>query len=130
MPDAKTPFHAIAPAVSAPNVTRDPELHAKAASHPAPVSMAELRAQVDLLLRITARQEGRCGARTRKGEPCQAKGRLHGKRCRMHGGCSTGPRTEPGRARIAEAQRNRWAQWRAANRPGAAPQPPSETTAR
>jgi hypothetical protein len=45
----------------------------------------------------------RCGARTRAGCPCRAPA-IHGKlRCRMHGGRSTGPRTEAGRARIAAA---------------------------
>ena len=29
-------------------------------------------------------------------------------RCRFHGGLSTGPKTEAGRARIAETQRRRW----------------------
>ena len=29
-------------------------------------------------------------------------------RCRFHGGLSTGPKTETGRRRIAEAQRRRW----------------------
>ena len=46
----------------------------------------------------------RCGAKTRAGTPCKKaaiKGRV---RCRNHGGASTGPRTEAGRARIATAQ--------------------------
>jgi len=56
----------------------------------------------------------RCAALTRKGTPCRAKA-LPGKtRCKFHGGASTGPRTAEGRARIAEAQRKRWADWRAA----------------
>ena len=55
----------------------------------------------------------RCGAKTRSGTPCRAKP-LPGKtRCKFHGGMSTGPRTTEGRARIAEAQRRRWAEWRA-----------------
>jgi hypothetical protein len=33
-------------------------------------------------------------------------------RCRFHGGLSTGPKTEAGRARIAEAQRRRWCLYR------------------
>jgi hypothetical protein len=33
-------------------------------------------------------------------------------RCRFHGGLSTGPKTEAGRARIAEAQRRRWRLYR------------------
>ena len=46
----------------------------------------------------------RCGAKTRAGHPCK-KAALKGReRCRNHGGASTGPRTEEGRARIAAAQ--------------------------
>lgn len=46
----------------------------------------------------------RCGARTRAGLACQAPA-LHGKlRCRMHGGGSTGPRTEAGMARVRAAR--------------------------
>jgi len=40
-----------------------------------------------------------CGAKTRKGAPCQAKALLNG-RCRNHGGLSTGPLTPEGRARL------------------------------
>jgi hypothetical protein len=46
----------------------------------------------------------RCGARNRAGCPCRAPA-LRGKlRCRLHGGHSTGPRTEQGRARIRAAR--------------------------
>jgi len=42
-----------------------------------------------------------CLARTRSGESCR-KPPLKGKRrCRLHGGLSTGPKTKEGRARIA-----------------------------
>ncbi|WP_428849225.1 HGGxSTG domain-containing protein [Thetidibacter halocola] len=61
-----------------------------------------------------------CGARTRKGTPCRAKSEPGKRRCRFHGGCSTGPRTPEGRERIAEAQRRRWAAWRAAQKPSTA----------
>ena len=45
-----------------------------------------------------------CLAKTRKGTACQ-KPPLKGKRrCRLHGGLSSGPRTAEGRARIAAAQ--------------------------
>lgn len=54
-----------------------------------------------------------CGARTRAGHPCRRKGTGRGGRCASHGGRSTGPRTPEGKARIAEAQHNRWAIWRA-----------------
>ena len=54
-----------------------------------------------------------CGARTRKGTSCRMRADHPGKRrCKFHGGRSTGPRTEAGRARIAEAQRRRWAKFR------------------
>ncbi len=38
-----------------------------------------------------------CGARTRSGEPCKAIVVAGGKRCRQHGGYSTGPRTLMGK---------------------------------
>ncbi|WP_340107794.1 helix-turn-helix transcriptional regulator [Pikeienuella sp. HZG-20] len=55
----------------------------------------------------------RCGARTRKGTPCSAKSIPGKRRCKFHGGLSTGARTSEGRQRIAEAQRRRWARRRA-----------------
>ena len=45
----------------------------------------------------------RCGARTRKGAPCGCPAVRGGKRCRMHGGLSTGPRTAAGLARSKRA---------------------------
>lgn len=44
----------------------------------------------------------RCGARTRRGTPCQCPGMPNG-RCRLHGGLSTGPRTAEGIERIRRA---------------------------
>ena len=38
----------------------------------------------------------RCGAKTRKGKPCETAVKHHGGRCRLHGGASTGPRTKEG----------------------------------
>ena len=46
----------------------------------------------------------RCAAKTRKGSPCQRPARLPAGRCRVHGGASTGPRTEEGIARIVAAK--------------------------
>ena len=40
----------------------------------------------------------RCGARKRRGLPCQCPAMRNG-RCRLHGGLSTGPRTPEGRER-------------------------------
>lgn len=59
-----------------------------------------------------AAREHLCGAKTRTGKPCQRRGNGAGGRCPNHGGMSTGPRTQAGRQRIAEAQRRRWAQRR------------------
>jgi len=46
----------------------------------------------------------RCGARTRSGECCRQPA-MKNRRCRLHGGLSTGPRTAAGRARCAAARR-------------------------
>ena len=47
--------------------------------------------------------DGRCGARTRAGGHCRRWPMTNG-RCRFHGGCSTGPRTAEGLARIRAAR--------------------------
>lgn len=50
-----------------------------------------------------------CGAKTRKGTPCSAKvywpqeWDAPAKRCRLHGGLSTGPNTPEGRERLARS---------------------------
>lgn len=49
-----------------------------------------------------------CGAQNRQGHPCANRAMTGKRRCRFHGGLSTGPKTEQGRARIAAAQRRRW----------------------
>ena len=54
-----------------------------------------------------------CLAKTRKGHPCRNKSEAGRKRCKFHGGMSTGPRTAEGKARVAEAQRLRWQHYRA-----------------
>lgn len=70
--------------------------------------MQEKEAQRRARLRVT------CGAKTtRRGTPCRNKSEPGKRRCKFHGGKSTGPKTPEGRARIAEAQRKRWARWRA-----------------
>jgi len=56
----------------------------------------------------------RCCAKTRAGAPCIMRVVPGKRRCRFHGGLSTGPRTVEGRARIADAQRRRWRALRAA----------------
>ena len=45
----------------------------------------------------------RCGAKTRRGAPCRRPANKRNGRCRLHGGASSGPRTEQGRAKIAAA---------------------------
>ncbi len=61
-----------------------------------------------------AAERPRCGARTRTGRPCRApvawdhqRDRPVSDRCRMHGGWSTGPRTDAGKAAIADSNRRR-----------------------
>ena len=56
----------------------------------------------------------RCGAKTRAGTPC-AKFPMEGKRrCRLHGGLSTGPKTAARRAAISAAntKHGRYKNWR------------------
>ncbi|MEJ7746152.1 MAG: HGGxSTG domain-containing protein [Luteimonas sp.] len=50
-----------------------------------------------------------CGARRhRDGQPCQARSQPGKRRCKWHGGCSTGPRTADGKARaLANLKQNR-----------------------
>ncbi len=45
----------------------------------------------------------RCGARTRQGTACQRPANKKNGRCRLHGGASTGAKTEEGLARISAA---------------------------
>jgi hypothetical protein len=47
----------------------------------------------------------RCGARNRAGESCRAPAIRGKKRCQMHGGKSTGPRTADG---LARSKRSTW----------------------
>lgn len=62
-------------------------------------------------------QRPRCGAKCRDGHPCRAPlfkrpdGSM-GLRCRMHGGASTGPRTEEGKRRSKEARVAGLKHWR------------------
>jgi hypothetical protein len=60
---------------------------------------------------LRRRERPKCGARNRQGEPCDVRVEPGKARCRFHGGLSTGPRTVEGRARVAEAQRQRWARY-------------------
>ncbi len=46
----------------------------------------------------------RCEAKTRNGTPCQRPAKLPVGRCRLHGGASTGPRTEDGLKKLADSK--------------------------
>ena len=59
-----------------------------------------------------ARRRVVCGAKTRKGGECRNNSEAGRRRCKFHGGKSTGAKTPEGKSRIAEAQRCRWAAWR------------------
>ena len=48
-------------------------------------------------------QGERCGAKTRRGTECQRPAYKHNGRCGLHGGASTGARTQEGLKRISEA---------------------------
>ncbi|WP_427857120.1 HGGxSTG domain-containing protein [Devosia litorisediminis] len=58
-------------------------------------------------------QRSVCCARTRAGAQCRNRVVPGKRRCRFHGGLSTGPKTHAGRKRIADAQTQRWALYRA-----------------
>ena len=45
----------------------------------------------------------RCLAKTRRGTECQSAAYKHNGRCRLHGGLSTGARTQQGLQRISDA---------------------------
>ena len=53
-----------------------------------------------------------CGAKARSGGACKKKVIPGKTKCRYHGGLSTGPKTEAGKSKIAEAQRLRWQRFR------------------
>ncbi|RKT46805.1 HGGxSTG domain-containing protein [Thiocapsa rosea] len=48
-------------------------------------------------LRANAPTNEFCGAKTRAGTPCKRRDIYPSGRCRLHGGLSTGPKTEAGR---------------------------------
>jgi len=52
-------------------------------------------------MEITLEQKEYCGAKTRKGTPCKRRDIYENGRCRLHGGLSTGPRTEAGKRKSA-----------------------------
>ena len=81
---------------------------------------AQLDAEIELRIAAhlhrealrAARRRVVCGAKTRKGTACRNKSEPGKRRCKFHGGKSTGPKTLAGHERIGQAQRARWAEWR------------------
>lgn len=71
-----------------------------------------LRAVEARMKHIASNRRVRCRAKTRIGTACRNRSEPGKRRCKFHGGKSTGAKTTEGRARIAEAQRLRWAKWR------------------
>jgi hypothetical protein len=63
---------------------------------------------------LPRRERPMWGARNRQRNPCSVRVEPGKRRCRFHGGLSTGPKTAAGRARIAEARRRRWSAFRKA----------------
>ena len=62
----------------------------------------------------TKEHKSLCGAKTRSGHPCRKPALKRKRRCRLHGGASTGPKTAEGKARIAKAQlkHDKFVNWR------------------
>lgn len=71
-----------------------------------------------------------CGAKTRKGASCRNKSEPGKRRCKFHGGKSTGARTPEGLERIREAQRRRWAKAKDSNCPALPLQDPDPAVTR
>ena len=69
------------------------------------MKLAKGHVTIGLLTRFGPTWPGqRCLAKTRRGTPCQRAAHKHVGRCALHGGLSTGARTEEGRARLAAAR--------------------------
>ena len=66
-------------------------------------------------MKDTDKHKRLCGAKTRSGHPCRKSALKRKRRCRLHGGASTGPKTAAGKARIAKAQlkHGKFVNWRA-----------------
>jgi len=66
-------------------------------------------------MKDTDKHKRLCGAKTRSDHACRKPALKRKRRCRLHGGASTGPKTAEGRARIGAAQlkHGRYVNWRA-----------------
>ncbi len=63
-----------------------------------------LASKLHLLVPDCLDAAARCGAKTRRGTSCEAPAIKGRRRCRLHGGLSTGPKTPEGRERIRQAR--------------------------
>lgn len=93
--------------LSQKNIFPGPHFHAEQGN------FATLTRARDRVLVHAENRSKRCDARTRRGTPCRAKPISGKARCKFHGGMSTGPKTQEGRERVAQAQKRRWRRWRA-----------------
>ncbi|MFA5901399.1 MAG: HGGxSTG domain-containing protein [Hyphomicrobium sp.] len=55
--------------------------------------------QAECLAELKATQRITCGAKTKSGHPCRGKSLPGKRRCKWHGGCSTGPSSADGKAK-------------------------------
>lgn len=69
----------------------------KAAQAPAPKVRGIYRRVPHDPTRWVTREDWLCGARTRAGLSCRMTAIFDNGRCKWHGGCSTGPKTEAGK---------------------------------
>lgn len=76
------------------------------------LNLAMIQAVEAQIVLFAAKLCVRCGAQTRNNTACRMKSEPGKRRCKFHGGKSTGPRTANGKVRIAQAQRARWSKWR------------------
>lgn len=104
----------IDPAPYLPKPTGCPAEAARAAMEAqVEAAMAQWRArQAEKLAKEAATRRVKCGAKTRKGSSCRNDSEPGKRRCKFHGGRSTGAKTPEGRARIVEAQHRRRARER------------------
>jgi hypothetical protein len=86
-------------------------------SHRKGLAWARLMGLLHPISRVLKSERPLCGARCRDGHACRAKAAWDGVepyngRCRIHGGLSTGPRTQEGRDRLSAATKKMWAEHR------------------
>lgn len=85
-------------------------------AHQDTLRLAIKQAFAEQMKHFKATRRVRCGAKTRKHTACRMKSEPGKRRCKFHGGKSTGAKTAEGKARIVEAQHKRWAKWKSERR--------------